>query len=103
MNAPWHAGSMATPAPVTLVSGPEEFLAERAVRDVVLAARKVDPSIERRDVEGSAEGAAGLLREALSPTLFGDAAVVVVNGIEGLDDAGQTAVRAALADLPVGI
>ena len=103
MNAPWHADSMATPAPVTLVSGPEEFLAERAVRDVVLAARKVDPSIERRDVEGSAEGAAGLLREALSPTLFGDAAVVVVNGIEGLDDAGQTAVRAALADLPNGI
>lgn len=94
---------MAATPPVTLVFGPEEFLAERAVRDVVMAARKADPTIERRDVDGAAEGAAGQLREALSPTLFGDAAVVVVNGIEGLDDAGQKAVRDALVDLPVGI
>lgn len=94
---------MAAPAPVTLVFGPEDFLAERAVRQLVVAARKADPTVEKREVDAAAEGAGNLIREALSPNLFGDAAIVVVNGIDALDDAGQAAIREALGDVPMGV
>lgn len=77
--------------PATLVIGPEEFLAERAVAAAVGAA-------ERVDVDGSAEGAAGLLREALSPTLFGAAPTVVVRQLDAVDDEAAAVLRQALAD-----
>jgi DNA polymerase-3 subunit delta len=76
----------AAPAPVTLVVGPEPLLARRAVATVLAGARAADPAVERRDVDLDADGGSAALREALSPTLFGDAAVVVLTGLESADD-----------------
>jgi len=83
------------PAQLTLVTGPEEFLAERAVAEVRTAARKRDPDtqvIEMRapDLTG------GVLAAATSPTLFGDSRVVVVRGLE---EAGESAVTEVLDGL----
>lgn len=73
------------PPAVTLVVGPEEFLAERAVAAVVRAARGVDPEVDVHDL-GSGELGVGMLAELTSPSLFGGGSVVVIRG--GQDLAG---------------
>ena len=72
------------PAPVTLVSGPEAFLRERAVSDVVGRARAADPDVDVTWLS-AAETTPGSLGEALSPSLFAAGRVAV---LEGLDEAG---------------
>ena len=75
------------PAPVTLVVGPEDLLAERAVAAVVTAVRAADPSVDVRELD-VAEVAAGSFAELVSPSLFGERRVLVVRGIDrsGSDD-----------------
>lgn len=85
----WHAAGVASSAlaPVTLIVGPEPVLVDRAIADIVAAIRAGDPTVEKRVIDGSDDDAAGLLAEAAAPTLFGDAAIVVVEAAESLDDA----------------
>lgn len=71
------------PAPVTLVLGDEELLAERAVSGVVAAARAVDPSAEVHDLVGS-KVTTGELTQLTSPSLFGDGSVVVIRNAQDL-------------------
>lgn len=78
---PGMAGS--DPAPVTLVLGDEELLAERAVSGVVAAARAVDPSVEVHDLAGS-KVTTGELTQLTSPSLFGDRSVVVIRSAQDL-------------------
>jgi len=66
--------------------GAEDFLAERVVAAIVADARKVDPTVERRDVDLASEGGLGTLVEACSPNLFGDAAVVVARNADSADE-----------------
>ena len=87
-----------------LVLGPEDFLADRVVAALVAQARTADPGIERRDVDLGSETALGELVEALSPNLFGDAAVVVCRGAESADETSVGAITSAVAEgLPDGI
>lgn len=88
--------------PLTLVVGDEELLVARAVRAVVAAARAAEPETEVRDLEGAALQA-GDLDEALSPSLFGDARVVVVRGAQDTDKDLQADLLAQAADLPDGM
>lgn len=81
--APWH---QAAPAPLVLVSGPEELLAQRAVARIVDAVRATDPETDVARLDASAYGA-GQLRIAASPSLFGGPAVVVVDSAEAMNDA----------------
>ncbi len=77
-------GSMhAALAPVTLVHGPEELLAERAVRAVVesVRARAGEAAVDVRSAEAG-ELVPGSLAALLTPSLFDDAAVVVVRGLQ---------------------
>jgi DNA polymerase III subunit delta len=82
---------------VTLVVGPEELLAERAVSAVLAAARRVDPDVQVRDLVGS-EIESGALALAVSPTLFGGRSVVVVRGIAELRADVQRELESLLAD-----
>ena len=82
-----------TPAPLHLVLGDEELLVERAVRAVVLAARAIDPGLEVRRLR-TAEVTAADLVAALSPSLFAEARVVV---LEAAHEAGKDASAAVLA------
>jgi DNA polymerase III subunit delta len=71
------------PAPVTLVIGDEELLAERAVSGVVAAARAGNAAAEVHDLVGS-KVATGELMQLTSPSLFGDQAVVVIRSAQDL-------------------
>ncbi|MDR1294917.1 MAG: hypothetical protein LBK59_08175 [Bifidobacteriaceae bacterium] len=74
-----------SPAPIVLVSGKEELLAERAVHRVVRLARTEAPQAEVTDLDAAAYQP-GSLAVAAGPSLFADAAIVVVHG---LSDAGD--------------
>lgn len=66
---------------MTLVVGPEELLAERAVAGVLAQVRDQDPDAIVHDLE-AADLPAGRLEELASPSLFGDVIVVVLRGVQ---------------------
>ncbi|MBS2961964.1 DNA polymerase III subunit delta [Actinocrinis puniceicyclus] len=92
-----RAAGGAAPAPLTLVSGPEELLADRAVAEVVAAARAADPSVEICDLAPGALQPGGLA-ELVSPSLFGEAKVVVLRAIQDLGADQAEEVKRYLAD-----
>lgn len=91
----------AQPPVFTLVTGPEELLVERALDSLMAGALKVDKTAEQRVVDASESGAAGVIAEACSPSLFGTAAVVVITHAESLDDNALTQIERAVADPPI--
>jgi DNA polymerase-3 subunit delta len=74
------------PAPILLVVGGEDLLAERAVAAVVRRARAADPELVVETLE-AAGYEAGRLEMLASPSLFGGGSVVLVNGVEAANDA----------------
>ena len=74
------------PAPVVLISGSERYLADRAVRDLRDLVRAEDPSVEITDIEADAY-AVGQLITVASPSLFGEARLIRVTGVEKCTDA----------------
>lgn len=71
---------------VTLITGGEEFLAERTVRSVVDAVRTADAEADVTDVAAGDLGP-GALAELASPSLFAASRVVVVRGLQDLSAA----------------
>ena len=93
---------MSTQPPVfTLVTGPEELLVERAIESLMSAALKIDPTAEQRLVDAGDAGAAGVIAEACSPSLFGTPAVVVITNVESIDDNAMAQLEQAIADPPI--
>jgi DNA polymerase III subunit delta len=87
---------MVAPTPVTLVTGEEEFLVDRTVRELTAQARQVlgeagDDGGDLHDIEASALGP-GELTTLTSPSLFGGGSVVIVRG-------AQNAAKEIAADL----
>lgn len=78
--------SDAHPAPIVLLSGPEQFLADRAVRMIRDALRATDPSLEIHDVDAAAY-AEGELFTIASPSLFAEPRLIRVEGVEKASDA----------------
>jgi DNA polymerase-3 subunit delta len=78
-----------------LVTGGERLLAERAVAGAVTLAKERDPDVEVTRLEGAAY-TGGTLGVVTSPSLFGEARVVVV---EGLEQATEELLNDALAYL----
>jgi DNA polymerase III subunit delta len=74
---------VASPAPVTLITGDEELLVDRAVGDVVAAARARDSETEVHDL-AAAQVAPHALAELTSPSLFGGGRVVVIRAAQDL-------------------
>ena len=74
-----------TPAPVQLVVGEEELLVERAVQEVIAQVRADDPDAELRRFR-TAELAAADLAESMSPSLFAEGRVIV---LQNAQDAGK--------------
>jgi DNA polymerase-3 subunit delta len=68
---------------LTLVVGDEELLVSRAVSEVVRTARAADPQVDVRELDG-AEIAPGDLAELLSPSLFAERRVLVIQGAQDL-------------------
>ncbi|WP_169582430.1 MULTISPECIES: DNA polymerase III subunit delta [Microbacterium] len=74
------------PAPIVLVSGPEEVCAERAIAAVRDFLRAEDPSLEVSDLRAD-DYAPGSLLAVTSPSLFGEPRLVRVTGVEKCSDA----------------
>lgn len=70
-------------AAVTVAVGQEELLLDRAVREVVDAARATDPDTDVRDLPPGALQP-GVLTEVTSPSLFAERKVVVVRQAQDL-------------------
>jgi DNA polymerase-3 subunit delta len=70
-------------APVTLAVGQEELLLDRAVREVVAAARAADADTDVRDLTPE-QLQPGTLAELTSPSLFAERKVVVVRNAQDL-------------------
>ena len=75
----------ARPATVVLVTGPEEFLAERAITGIRQQLRAADPSLEVSDVD-AATYASGQLLTLASPSLFGEPRLIRVTSVEKCSD-----------------
>lgn len=74
------------PAPVVLVSGPEEVCAERAIAGIRDYLRAEDPALEVSDVRAD-DYDPGTLLSLTSPSLFGEPRLVRVSGVEKCSDA----------------
>lgn len=82
-QVPW---SKIRSAPVVLVSGPESFLADRAVRMLRDALKADDPSLEVSDLHAG-DYAPGELLTLASPSLFGEPRLIRVEAVEKCNDA----------------
>ncbi len=74
------------PAPVVLVSGPEGYLAGRAIRSLRDLLKSEDPSIELNDIDAS-NYVPGELLTLASPSLFNEPRLIRVDKVEKCTDA----------------
>ena len=75
-----------TPAAVVLVSGPEEFFADRASQRIREMLRDTHAELEVHDVDAASYGAGELFTIA-SPSLFAEPRLIRVTGVEKCSDA----------------
>ncbi len=75
-----------TPAPVVLVSGPEEFFADRASQRIRELLREAHAELEVHDIDAASYGAGELFTIA-SPSLFAEPRLIRVSGVEKSSDA----------------
>jgi DNA polymerase-3 subunit delta len=89
------------PPPVTLVTGPEELLRDRAVASVVAHARRADPATEVHEL--SAVGLEpGRVTGLASPSLFGEPTVLVVRDVAEAAEALVDELKGHLSNPPEG-
>jgi DNA polymerase-3 subunit delta len=81
-----------TPSPLHLVLGEEELLVERAVEDIVAEVRRTDPTAELRRYRAT-ELTPVALADSLSPSLFAEARVIV---LQAAHEAGKELTAAIL-------
>lgn len=77
------------PAPIVLISGPEEVCAERATARLRDYLRAEDPSLEISDIDAS-DYTAGTLLAVSAPSLFGEPRLVRIRSVEKCSDAFLT-------------
>jgi DNA polymerase-3 subunit delta len=87
------------PPPVTLVTGAEELLRDRAVADVLRRARAADADTEVHELIASGL-APGVLTGHASPSLFGEFTLIVVTEIQDADEAVTAEIKSYVADPP---
>lgn len=66
-------------APLTLVTGDEPLLVDRAIARATAAARRTDPGVERRDGTGAGL-TVGEFSDLVAPSLFAEPRMVVIRG-----------------------
>jgi DNA polymerase III subunit delta len=87
-------------APVTIIVGEEEFLVDRAVRELIAAAQDAELAGDVHDLDGAALGP-GELDSLTSPSLFGGGCVLVIRSAQNVGkDAAAELVRYAANPAP---
>lgn len=90
------------PAPLpalTLVFGPEEFLADRAIATARRAVRAIEPDADVHDVEPGALQP-GQLAELVSPSLFAERRLVILRAAQDLSQPVLGEVEALVRNVP---
>ncbi|NKX49312.1 DNA polymerase III subunit delta [Arthrobacter deserti] len=77
------------PAPIVLVSGPEEYLAQRARQRLRALVREQQPDVELTLMDASSYGP-GELTMAASPSLFGESKLIEVSSVAQMSDDSLT-------------
>ncbi|MFG1640982.1 DNA polymerase III subunit delta [Amycolatopsis sp. NPDC049252] len=90
------------PAPLHLVLGEEELLIERAVRDTLAAARAMDATAELTRARVS-DLTAPELAELVSPSLFSEGRVIVLESAQDISQELSDAVASYLKDPADGV
>ncbi|MGK3202633.1 DNA polymerase III subunit delta [Amycolatopsis sp. MEPSY49] len=90
------------PAPLHLVLGEEELLIERAVRETLAAARAIDATAELTRVRVS-DLTAPELAELVSPSLFSEGRVIVLESAQDISQELSDAVASYLKDPADGV
>lgn len=75
----------AAAASVVFISGPEEYLAGRALRSIRDKLKARDPSLEIHEIEAS-DYVTGQLLNLTSPSLFAEPRLVIIRGFERCSD-----------------
>lgn len=84
-----YAGAVASVfGKVLLITGPAEFLADRALRKAVATVRSSAPEVDVAEVTGSAV-APGELVTLMSPSLFCPQSAIVIRDLQDLSDGPQ--------------
>ena len=78
----WHSVAL---APIVLIHGTENLIADRAVQRLRGLAREADPSVAIHDLSGDALGP-GALAQVASPSLFGEPRFVLVPELQSAPD-----------------
>lgn len=73
-------------APIVFISGPEEYLADRAIRSIKDQLRQKNTGLEIHEVS-AADYLAGQFAALSSPSLFADPRLLIVSGLEKCSDA----------------
>lgn len=79
---PWHG---IREAPIVLVSGPESFLADRAIRILGDRMKSAESGVEVSELDASAYSPGELIQRA-SPSLFGEPRLIRVSAVEKCSD-----------------
>lgn len=87
-------------AHVVLAIGKETILVQRVIEGVLHSARKADPAAVRQYIVAGDETAAGELANALSPSLFGELTVIVVQGIDSATEDVGAILLTTIAEVP---
>lgn len=90
------------PAPLpalTLVLGPEEFLADRAIATARRAVRAIEPDADVHDIEPGALQP-GQLAELVSPSLFAERRLVILRAAQDLSQPVLGEVEALVRNVP---
>ncbi|MDQ4501113.1 DNA polymerase III subunit delta [Sinomonas sp. ASV322] len=70
---------------MVLLTGPEDYLAARAIDSIRRQARSADPGLEVTKLDAQGYGA-GELSIAASPSLFGEKKLIEANGLESMNE-----------------
>ncbi len=92
--------SSSVDAKLLLAVGKESVLVSRVIESAVHHARQMDPNFIRQDITASDENSVADFVTAMSPSLFGELTVLVVNGIDGATEQLAEQITSNLAQIP---
>lgn len=94
---------LGVPNRITIAVGSESVLVDRVKLSLTAAATKEVPDITRILVDASHDEASANIAQACAPTLFGEDVLVIIEGIDSLNDDGVDSLKSIMANLPENV
>jgi DNA polymerase-3 subunit delta len=94
---------LGVPNRITIAVGSETVLVDRVKVNLTAAVTKEVPDITRIVVDSSHDEVSANIAQACAPTLFGEDVLVVIEGIDNLNDDGVDSLKAVMVDLPENV